>query len=138
MHKVFDNGGIAQSLLEISSPTKWSRTQRRRMSNKNTQPSKFKKKFAEEVQLGPHSAKIFEQSVCGRDDQERVQLQATQPDVKEGDFEKLMSAIPEPWVQDKRFSLQGFTKFKHPATPTGALDEDSMESCTRSPLTLRS
>jgi hypothetical protein len=48
-------------------------------------------------------------------------------DVKEGDFEKLMPTIPEPWVKDKRFSLQGYTKFKHPANPTG-LDEDGMDS----------
>jgi hypothetical protein len=48
-------------------------------------------------------------------------------EVKEGDFEKLMSAIQEPWVRDKHYSIQGYTKFKQPANPT-RLDEDSMDS----------
>jgi hypothetical protein len=47
--------------------------------------------------------------------------------VKDGDFEKPMSAISEPWVRDKHYSIQGYTKFKHPANPTG-LDEDGMDS----------
>ena len=42
------------------------------------------------------------------------------PDLKKGDFEKLMTAIPEPWVRDKHYSIQGYTKFKHPANPTPA------------------
>jgi hypothetical protein len=46
-------------------------------------------------------------------------------DVKAGDHKKLVHGIPKPWVEDKAFTLSGYTKHKHPANPTG-LDEDEM------------
>jgi hypothetical protein len=49
------------------------------------------------------------------------------PDLKAGDFERMMTVIPEPWVEHKAYPLSSYTKHKHPANPTG-LDEDDLLS----------
>jgi hypothetical protein len=119
VYKVFDNGGISQTLLayemvedaededepqECGFQTTAATPGTQSLSNL-VPSSKFKKKFAEEVLLGSHSAKIFQQYVDTITKNEFSFKSLA--DVKEGDFEKLMSTIPEPWVRDKRFSIQG-------------------------------
>jgi hypothetical protein len=48
-------------------------------------------------------------------------------DLKAGDFERMMTTIPEPWVEHKAYTLSSYTKHKHPVNPTG-LDEDDLLS----------
>ena len=88
----------------------------------NLMPSnRYKKKFAEEVQLGAHTAKMASGYVDVMTPTEFTFK--TVPDIKFGDYKQVLDAIPEPWVQDKRFSMHGYVTHKHAVNPTG-LDEE--------------
>jgi hypothetical protein len=88
----------------------------------NLMPSnRYKKKFAEEVQLGAHTAKMVSGYVDVLTPSEFTFK--TVPDIKFGDYKQILDAIPEPWVADKRFSMHGYVTHKHAVNPTG-LDEE--------------
>ena len=64
----------------------------------NLMPSnRYKKKFAEEVQLGAHTAKMASGYVDVMTPTEFTFK--TVPDIKFGDYKQVLDAIPEPWVQ---------------------------------------
>jgi hypothetical protein len=77
------------------------------------------------MMLGPHANKILACYV------EKVAKDGFKlrphADLKAGDHDRLLTAIPEPFVLGKAYGLSKFTKHKHPAPPTG-LDEDEMLS----------
>jgi hypothetical protein len=92
--------------------------------------NKYKKMLAKEVQLGPHTAKMFSKYVDALTASEFTFKSL--PDVKIQDFEKTLAALQEPWVKDKRFSIHGNATHKHPVNPTG-LDEEALASHTITP-----
>ena len=134
---VFDNGGSSASRLayeldeddeeELQAEQLGFETTARApgtQSLDNLVPStRYKKKFAKEVQLGPHTAKMLSQYVDVLTPSEfRFK---TLPDVKIQDHEKTLAAIPEPWVEAKGYSVHGYATHKHPVNPTG-LDEEAL------------
>jgi hypothetical protein len=94
--------------------------------NNLTPSGRFKTAYAKEIKLGEQSNRILS-CYLERVTKDGFKYRAL-ADVKARDHEKrLMTGIPEPWVEGKAFTLSGFTKHKHPANPTG-LDEDAMLS----------
>jgi hypothetical protein len=90
----------------------------------NLVPSaRYTKKFAKEIQLGLHTAKMLSQYVDVLTPSEfRFK---TLHDVEIQDHEKTLAAIPEPWVDAKGYSVHGYATHKHSVNPTG-LDEEAL------------
>jgi hypothetical protein len=86
--------------------------------------ARYNKKFAKEVQLRPHTAKMLSQYVDVLTPS-KFRFK-TLHDVKIFmDHEKILAAIPEPWVDAKGYSVHSYATHKHPVNPTG-LDEEAL------------
>ena len=134
---VWDNGGSSKSRLTyalVEEDGEESRdenlgfaTQARApvtQSLDNLAPAnKYKQAFAKECQLGQHTAKMFSCYVSALTPNDFTFKSL--PDVKTEDFKKTLDALPEPWVEDKRFSIHGYATHKHAVNPTG-LDEEEL------------
>jgi hypothetical protein len=95
------------------------------MLNNLVPSARFKTAWSKDIQLGSHS-NVIVACYLERISKDGFKYRSLS-DLKAGDFERMMTIIPEPWVEHKAYPLSSYTKHKHPVNPTG-LDEDDLLS----------
>jgi hypothetical protein len=138
VQKEFDNGGLLHGVLtfpdedadedeglpecELQTTDNLPGTQ---SLNNLASANKYKRKWQEEMPVGALGAKILSKYVFKVTDRDYSYKSLT--GVRMGDHQRLMSALPNPFVKDKLFATQGFAKFRHPVHPAG-MDADTLST----------
>jgi hypothetical protein len=95
------------------------------MHNNLVPSARFKKAWSKDIQIGAQS-NVIVACYLERISKDGFKYRSL-PDLKAGDYDRMMTTIPEPWVEHKAYPLSSYTKHKHPVNPTG-LDEDDLLS----------